>query len=171
MFVENKNDIAIVLAVDPGEKTGWASIALETEEVLESGELKAKDPKFIELLGAELAAADILIIEDQYFDKSIDNPDSLIKLAALRGEIQGYFTIIKGFRRCDNICCVKASLWQACLKLPVKASREQRKRASRKLASFQVGRQDITENEADAINMGLAVVRRLKAERLIKAEV
>ena len=152
----------IVLSIDPGQVTGWAIIDIRTEAPVVWGELKAKSANFAVDLQARMHAADLLIIEDQYLDPKKENPDALIKLAALRGVIEGIWVAVKNYQVGDQVCRVKPSKWQASLNLPPQASRESRKRASIIRARIETGKQKISENEADAICLGLAIIRRLK---------
>ena len=153
----------ILLSIDPGKITGWARINIKNEKVELCGEVKVVDSGYIKELGCQMGFADYLVIEDQYLDKNVD---SLIKLAALRGGLQMLWAVRKNHKTLGISCLlVKPSRWQAALNIPNKAGREQRKRASLFQAKALTRTKDITVNMADAICMGLAIARRLKAAK------
>ena len=158
----------IALSIDPGRIIGWAIIGVTAEAPALWGEIKADSPELISELSAKMFAADLLIIEDQYLDK---NADSLIKIAALRGTIEGLWAAVKNYPLGEQVCRVKPAVWQASLNLSAQATRKSRKRASMIRAKTEAGDTNVSQDAADAICMGLAIVRRLKhKERTTKNE-
>lgn len=155
----------ILLAIDPGQVTGWAMIDIETEKVLLFGEVKTGDQFYISQLGELMEAADLLIVEDQYLDKNVD---STIKLAALRGGIEMLWAVKKHNKTLGiNCLAIKPPKWQTALNIPTKARRWQRKRASMFQAKALTG-QKLSQDVSDAVCMGVAIARRLKAKEKIR---
>lgn len=166
-----------VLGVDPAQTTGYAVVDARREKVCFYGEVKLAEEFSIAMLRAAMKEADLMIIEDQYLaqgrdkkGKSKQNPDTVIKLAAIRGAIEMLWAQEKGLRLGENIVRVKPSEWQSCLNLPTQANRERRKAASIRQAGYLTELTDLRENESDAICMALAMLRKMKAIEMHKQQ-
>ncbi len=166
--------VRTVLAVDPGLKTGWALIDFETEKPLSWGELDSADDNFLWLMQELFDRAEYLVVEDQHLDKKIMNPHMVIRLSQAAGMIMGAWLMIReqdlhaGIKHLMeprwSYTMIKAPSWQKSLRLPARASREARKYASRRVAELLTG-QPCPENASDAICMGTALVRSVKAKQ------
>ena len=166
--------VKTVLAVDPGLKTGWALIDYESEKPLSWGELKATDDNFLWDLQKLFDKAEYMVIEDQHLDEKIMNPLMVIRLSQAAGIIIGAWMlkreqdlhagIVHLMEPKRSYTLIKATGWQKSLRLPAKASREVRKYASRRVAKLLTGK-ECPENASDAICMGTAFIRSVKARQ------
>lgn len=167
--------VRTVLAVDPGLKTGWSLIDFETEKPLSWGELKATDENFLWDLQKLFDKAEYLVVEDQYLDEKLFNPLMVIRLSQATGIIIGAWLLkryqdhhLHGIEHLMaprwSYTLMKATSWQKSLRLPARASREVRKYASRRVAKLLTGK-ECPENASDAICMGGALIRSVKARQ------
>lgn len=166
--------VKTVLSIDPGIKTGWALIDFETEKPISWGELKSTDDNFLWELQKLFDKAEFLVIEDQHLDEKIYNPLMVIRLSQAAGKIIGAWELKREQDSHAGIAQlmepkysyhqIKAPSWQKSLRLPARASRETRKYASRKVAKLLTGK-ECSENTSDAICLGTAFVRSVKAKR------
>ncbi len=161
------------LAVDPALRTGYAVIDAGWELVCYYGVAPMADELAIQILRGVMCEAELLIIEDQYLardgrGRKRQNPDTVIKLAATRGGIEMLWAAEKKLALGENVVRVKPSKWQGCLNLSARAGRDKRKAASVKQAKFLTGIDGLREDEADAICMGLAMLRKMKKIRLLQ---
>jgi len=168
--------IKTFLAIDPGRITGWSLIDYESEKPISWGELDSAHDDFLWDLQKLFDKAEYLVIEDQHLDKKIMNPLMVIRLSQAAGIIIGAWLIKReqDFRLGIghiylmepkySYQLVKAPSWQKSLRLPARASREARKYASRRVAKLLTGR-ECPENASDAICMGTAFIRSVKAKQ------
>lgn len=153
-----------LLSVDPGGHTGFALIEFGPtfERVLEFGVLRRNAPDFHLQLVELMERADWLVVESGQFVKA--NPQAALSIAQAKGEIIGMWPDGR-----TNLIELEASKWQARLKL--RGKRKQRKRGSfiYAQAALDLHTQGgpLTQDSADAICMGLAAARMLKAEELL----
>ncbi|MCE5270789.1 hypothetical protein LLH00_05845 [bacterium] len=156
-----------LLSIDPGCKTGWALIDLASERVVEFGVLRQVAPDFPETIRALAERAQWVAVEDQYVG---NDPHAALCVAESKGRILG---MVAGHIPPDRVRVILAQTWQARLKL--KGKRKQRKRGAFILAQAALDLQTqggpLTQDSADAICMGLAAVRMLKAEELLDRRV
>lgn len=155
-----------LLSVDPGGHTGFALIDIASERVLKFGALRRNAPDFHGQLVELMERADWLVVESGQFVKA--NPQAALSIAQAKGEIIGMWS-----GPADRVIELEASKWQARLKL--KGKRKQRKRGSFIYAQAALDLQTkggpLTQDSADAICMGLAAARMLKAEELLNRRV
>lgn len=167
--------VRTVLSIDPGEKTGWALIDFETEKPFSWGELVSTHNDFLWDLQKLFDKAEYMVIEDQHLDEKIMNPRMVIRLSQAAGIIIGAWVLkreqdlrLHGIPHLmepkRSFSLVKATSWQKSLRLPARASREVRKYASRRVAKLLTGI-ECPENASDAICMGTAFIRSVKARQ------
>lgn len=166
--------IRTILSIDPGICTGWALISYEDEKVISFGELKSTDENFLWDLQKLFDGAEFLIIEDQHLDEKIMNPLMVIRLSQAAGIIIGAWMMKReqdlhaGIEHLMepkySYHLMKAPSWQKSLRLPARASRKVRKYAARRVATLLTGK-ECPENASDAICMGTAFIRSVKARQ------
>lgn len=163
-----------VMSIDPGTATGWAVIDCHLELVRRHGVIKdIRKPGALVALALAMREADVLVVEDQYLakdkpgGKKQENPQALISLAAIRGGLQMLWAREKRYGYGENVVLVKPTEWQVGLGVPSSVGRDKLKRAAMTQAQFLIETTGISQDEADAICMGLAITRRLKASHRV----
>lgn len=153
--------MSILLSIDPGAATGYALIHVPSESVLDFGVLKQGTPDFSGRLRVLAATAEWLVIEDQYVGV---NPHSALRVAKSKGLVLG---ILAGAFAPDRIREVNPKTWQAAYKL--KGGRESCKSGAMVIARRAIsGRMsgELLQDAADAVCMGLASARKIKADTI-----